>query len=254
MANSRSRYFLYVSIVMLALVLIGFTPTFYLRLFFGAVDGPTNSTSLPWHLVFHGLSMTAWYVIFVAQTWLVSSQRIVDHRKLGIVGLVVSAFVVVSGTLVLMLARIRRIPDGLDTLPPLLPTQGVPLFQSYSFFFFALFIVLAVIYRRRAYLHKRLMLIASLLVISAAFSDERGFRLINEIMPDIVYLDSVVVFLVLASLFFHDWTSRRKIFAVTMFGSFIALPARYLFMETMLGSDIGMRYTDWLTSLLHNSV
>ena len=81
---------------MLAAVVIGFSRTFYLRAFFDVTDR-LGSISLPAHLATHGLVLTGWYALLLAQTSLVSLSRVAIHRRLGIVGVVIAPCVIASG-------------------------------------------------------------------------------------------------------------------------------------------------------------
>ena len=86
----RSAFFLVASVLMVLIVFLGFLPSFYLRFQF-------RTTPLPIHLIVHGVVMTAWMLLFLAQTVLVATLRSDLHRKLGIAGAVLAAIVVVVG-------------------------------------------------------------------------------------------------------------------------------------------------------------
>ena len=86
----RSRFFIGMSLVMLLIVLIGFSPTLYLRAYF---DVPEISGSL-W---MHGIALTAWFVWFVLQTTLVAVDHTGLHRRMGLIGVVVGLVVLVIG-------------------------------------------------------------------------------------------------------------------------------------------------------------
>ncbi len=62
------RYFLAMAVLLLTIVLVGFAPTFHLKVFFG-------TPALPLYLHVHGTLLIAWYALFVAQTVLVASGR-----------------------------------------------------------------------------------------------------------------------------------------------------------------------------------
>src|SRR6186997_2400976 len=75
----------------------GFARTFYGPLVFG---GPRATLSGgPWSPVVltHALFFTAWVVLFVAQTSLIATRRVAVHRRLGIVGAILAAGMVVAG-------------------------------------------------------------------------------------------------------------------------------------------------------------
>ena len=68
------------------IVLIGFSPTFYLRAFF---DVP----AIPLYVYAHGVAMTAWFIWFCVQTTAAYSGRVALHRRLGAIGgFLVAAF------------------------------------------------------------------------------------------------------------------------------------------------------------------
>ena len=72
-------------------VFAGFARTYYLRPYFGT---PALSPLLN----LHGLVFSSWLLLFFIQTVLVAAKRIRVHRRLGIVGAVIAALVVVVGT------------------------------------------------------------------------------------------------------------------------------------------------------------
>jgi hypothetical protein len=252
MPVARSKYFLVVSIIMLLLVFLGFAPTFYLRPVFGMIDQPTSSTVLPVHLILHGLALTAWFVLFCLQAILIFTHRTIHHRKVGVAGIVVALAVVMSGFYVLMNITSRRVAGGMELTPELLSAiRPVIISQTFSLIFFALFIDLAVLLRKHSHTHKRLMFIASILILRAAFSENRLFgAFMHSILPAFFPYGLTVESLLFISLFIHDWTRHKKIFAVTIIGTIVAIPARMLFLSTMMDSDIGTAYTNWFISLM----
>ena len=75
----------------------GFARTFYGPLLIG---GPRATLSGgPWSPVVltHALFFTAWVLLFVAQTSLIAARRVTVHRRLGIVGAILAAGMVVAG-------------------------------------------------------------------------------------------------------------------------------------------------------------
>lgn len=74
---TRNNYFRYMSTLFLALVLIGFARSLYMRSYF---DSPELSP----HLYLHGIALTAWFVLAFVQPWLIKSGRIELHRRFGL--------------------------------------------------------------------------------------------------------------------------------------------------------------------------
>ena len=81
-SHRRSKFFLYVSYALLVIVLIGFSPTFYLRAFF---DVP----AIPLYVYAHGAALTAWFIWFCVQTTAVNNGSVALHRRLGAVGVTI---------------------------------------------------------------------------------------------------------------------------------------------------------------------
>ncbi len=144
--------------VALALVFAGFARSYYLR---AAFDGPP----LTLLLYAHGAVMTAWFVLFAVQARLVAGGRADIHRRLGVFGAVLALAVLVLGTTVAVTgARLGHSPPG---APPPLVFLAVPLGDMLVF---ALLVGAALWFRRRSDVHKRLMLLACVGLLTAAIA------------------------------------------------------------------------------------
>jgi hypothetical protein len=140
----------------------GFARTFYGPLVIG---GPRATLSGgPWSpvVLIHALFFTAWVVLFVAQTSLIAARRVAVHRRLGIVGAILAAGMVVAGFRTAVAATARgAAPPGADPIA----FMAVPLFDLVVF---SGFIIAALVMRRQKDAHKRLMLLAYVSIIAAA--------------------------------------------------------------------------------------
>jgi hypothetical protein len=151
------RFFLGAAILVALVVFVGFAPTFYLR---GAFHHPDP---LPRVFQVHGAVFSAWVILFVLQTALVSMRRTALHRRLGWVGGVVAALMLVTGFLAAAAAVRRGVsPPG---LPPPLIFFAVPFFDLVTF---AALVGAGLSQRAKPAYHKRLMLLATLSVLTAA--------------------------------------------------------------------------------------
>src|SRR5512146_3323646 len=88
-ARREHLFFGGMTIAMLIAVLVGFGPTY----FFSTISGTTFELTRPLH--FHGAAFTTWMVLLVVQTTLVAAGRTDIHRKLGVVGAVLGAVMMV---------------------------------------------------------------------------------------------------------------------------------------------------------------
>jgi hypothetical protein len=137
----------------------GFARTFYLRPLTGA---PPLSP-----LVFaHGVVFTLWMLLLVAQTMLVSAGRLRVHRRLGAVGGVLAAIMVVVG-FATAVAGARRgfIPGANAGIPD--PLAGLAL-SLRDLFAFGAFVAAGIWTRHKRETHKRLMVLATVNLLPAA--------------------------------------------------------------------------------------
>ena len=156
--NDRRLYIL-AAILTPLIVFAGFARTYYLKPFFNVPDLAGRIVHL------HGLVMTAWVLLFVTQVSLVATRRTKIHMRLGILGAVLAALVVVVGVLTALYAAARAIPTITD--PPPLSFLIIPLGDM---LIFSILIGLALYFRRKLDVHKRLMLLAGINLLTPAIA------------------------------------------------------------------------------------
>jgi hypothetical protein len=155
----RDRLFYTGMAIAAALVVFaGFAPTYYLK---GAFGG--RPLSLLLHT--HGLIFTSWILLFVVQTSLVASRRTPLHRRLGVVGGVIAVAMFIAGTMAAIDSARRGFtpPGG----PPPLTFMIIPLGDLLVF---AVLVGAALYLRRQSQTHKRLMLLATLALLTPAIA------------------------------------------------------------------------------------
>jgi hypothetical protein len=177
-------------------VFVGFAPTYYLRAFGNrpmVTIGGMPFTPL-FHL--HGVLFTAFVVLFIVQTTLVASHRVAVHRRLGIAGGLLAVVMTLVGTVTAITAVSRgSVPPGMDPLVFL----AIPLFEM---LLFAIFVGAALWLRANKAVHKRLMLLAYISIISAAVVRLPGVQ--SDLFGD----DLALLFL-LAGIVYDLVTQRR---------------------------------------------
>ena len=156
-AGERAMY-TWAAIAAIAVVFVGFAPTYFLKPLFATPD----LTPLK-HV--HGIVMTSWFVLFLVQARLVATGNTAVHRKLGLAAIALAAAMVVLG----VQAAIAAARAGVTPLPKIPPLAffAVPLGDVVVFG--GLFTA-AILLRRRSPWHKRLMLTASLAMLAPAFA------------------------------------------------------------------------------------
>jgi hypothetical protein len=136
----------------------GFAPTYYLKSYFSA------QPPLAPLLQIHGLVFTLWMVLLVVQTGLIAANRPHVHRRTGIAGgLLAILMMILGGAVAITRARAGLLgpPGG----PPPLVFLAIPM--TTLLVFPALFGA-ALVLRNRADAHKRLALLATLEIVTAA--------------------------------------------------------------------------------------
>lgn len=156
--NDRRLYIL-AAILTPIIVFAGFARTYYLKPFFNVPDLAGRIVHL------HGIVMTAWVLLFVTQVSLVATRRTKIHMRLGILGAVLAALVVIVGVLTALYAAARAIPTITD--PPPLSFLIIPLGDM---LIFSILIGLALYFRRKLDVHKRLMLLAGINLLTPAIA------------------------------------------------------------------------------------
>ena len=151
------RVFLSGMILLLwATVLFGFAKTYFLA---GMVNAPLPNALI--HV--HGAAFTLWMVLLVVQEALIAGRKIKWHKQLGLVGFGLSVAMVVLGVLAATDA-LRRNDDGHSGLGAetfyAIPNTGI--------LTFAVLVYLAYRDRFKPAAHKRLILISTIAITTAA--------------------------------------------------------------------------------------
>lgn len=222
------RFFFGMSIAIALVVFAGFAPTYYLR-------GYYQTEPLPSVFAIHGAVFSAWVVLFVVQAALVSARRTDIHRKLGVLGAVLAPLMLVVG----FQAAITAARRGFSTpgLPPPLVFLAVPFFDLVVF---GGLVAAALWYRRNPAMHKRLMLLAMLAVITAAIARLPGVLPLGPL----AFFGLTNLFL-LAGIMWDKWTRGRVHPAYIWGGLFLVLsqPLRL----AVSGTSWWLAFAGWLT-------
>jgi hypothetical protein len=144
------------SLAALAIMFAGFAKTWFLRSHF-------HPEPLTLTVRLHGAAFTAWVLLLLVQTTLVSARRTDIHRKLGWIGTGLAAFMMVialDAAVIAVHAAVVCCNADLARAFLLIPIADVIVFGA--------LVGCAVIYRREPGTHKRLMLLATLAILDAA--------------------------------------------------------------------------------------
>jgi FtsH-binding integral membrane protein len=198
--RKADRHFFSGMAVACAIILfLGFLPSYFHR----SAELPPLS---PLYQL-HGALFTAWIVLLLAQTALVAGRRTDIHRTLGLAGAFLAAVVFVLGVAVAV-ETLRRNggPPGGDPRKFLAIPLG-------DIIVFGVLVGAAVLQRQDSDTHKRLMLLATISLLTAAVA-----RFLRQVgmggAPNLFYGTDVFV-VVLA---IYDLVSRGRVHPATLWG------------------------------------
>lgn len=226
--NNERRLYLWAAVFIPIVVLIGFARTYYLKGLFG-------TSPLPGLLVhLHGIVMSSWVVLFAAQVWLVAAHRTRLHQRLGVLGAVLAALVILVGVDTAISAAARDSVSG----PQALGFLVIPLSDMLVF---AILIGTALYFRRRMDTHKRLMLLAALNLLPPAIARiplqfiETGGPVVFFGLTDLCVLACIV----------FDTVRNRRLHPVFVWATMLIVASQPLRLM-LAGTDAWMRFATWL--------
>lgn len=156
--SAERKFYSRMALFLVALVFLGFAPSFYLR---GVVPAyPRPNPTLPPAVLLHGAIFTLWMLAVVAQTQLVAAGRRDVHMKLGAatVLLAVALIPIMYLTATWAVARATQPPFTDPLTWTIVPLAGIiP---------FAVMIWQGWAHRRTPQWHKRAMLGAAILIVA----------------------------------------------------------------------------------------
>lgn len=162
---------------LLAIVLVGFTPTFYARAAFEA-------EALPVRLIVHGAVLTAWYGVFALQATLALAGFVRAHRMVGRAAVLFAIAVVVTGLQTALGYAPRLVAeDGLSVQAASSKVAAVVWGNLGMLALFAVFFALAIAAARarRIERHKRWMVMANVILLAPAFARIGRFDAVQAI-------------------------------------------------------------------------
>lgn len=227
------RFYVAMAIAVATVVLVGFSPSFYLK---SVIEAPPPLSALT---IIHGVVFTGWLVVFLAQTSLVAAGRSDLHRLLGIAGVILAAgMVILGGYTAIEGARLGHAPPQ---APPPLQFLAIPLFGISTF---ATLITAAVLNRHRTETHKRLMVLASISITEPAWARMALVGGVPGIAPFIAFGGADLM--VLAAIA-YDYSVSRKVHPAYLYGAAFLLAMQVLSLIAV-NSSLWGSFAQWITS------
>jgi hypothetical protein len=210
LSGTRSRFFMTMAVLLLAIAVVGFAPSFYLKIFF-------STPALPWYLTVHGAVVTAWFALLVAQTALIATDRTAVHRRLGV-------FTVITG-IVLILVTFYVVLNAAASfkerdLTPRPSIELIVLFDLGILVVFSILLWVGISFRNRPAVHKRAMLLASIAIVIPAFGRiPRWAVFAGGLGPILGPIVGFLPLLLLSAMWIHDVSTDKRVHATTAWGS-----------------------------------
>ena len=152
----RNPFYVGLTLLVTAIAFVGFWPTYFGPLFAGTVD------KLPVIHV-HAAVYVGWLAIFIAQAAFAATRRMDLHVRLGNIGIGYGVLVIVMGVTAAISMFVVRVHAG--DLEDAHRRLIAPLLDMV---FFAPLFAAAVRFRRKPEIHKRLMIVATTVLLIAA--------------------------------------------------------------------------------------
>lgn len=227
--RGERRFWGGMAVAMALIAFAGFAPSYYMKSRFGM--GPQLTPLL--HL--HGAVMTAWVLLLVAQTAFIAARRVTWHRRLGVVGVILAALLVVLFTRVAIFRASQGFGPGF--VPPL-QFLAVPLMSA---ILVPVLIGVAVYYRKRSDYHKRLIMLANVEIVTPAAARLFGIMGTSPLVG-FLFMDLFVIAIAV-----RDLVTLRRLHPATLWGGLfvvLSLPVRMAISAT----PAWMSVAKWLTS------
>ncbi len=224
------KFSIALSVFVAAVVVAGFWPTYFGPLLAGIVDKP-------WFIHFHATVYSGWVLVFMTQVFLAATGRLALHRKFGEIAIYYGYTIIAVGVFTAFAMFASRVQAGNIT-----EGQARLLAPLTDMIVFPVFFLLAVRYRHRPELHKRLMLVAmTALLVAAALR----MRFLGELLPlntrTLIWLSPILLAMA------YDGIAKRIVHPVYVIG----LAALYVLSlrRFLSGTDTWLAISGWLANL-----
>ncbi|MEG3083294.1 hypothetical protein U1707_06545 [Sphingomonas sp. PB2P12] len=182
------------AIVIAATVILGFTVN--------AARMHWTFFALPAQVHLHAAVFLSWIMLYVVQNWLIVRGSINRHRQMGVLGACIGVTMVVLGIVTTVMAIEQH------RVPPFFPPGIFLVLDVLGVIGFGILTAWAIILRKQAAWHKRLMLCGTILVMSPALGRLLPMPQLGKFAPLAVFA-SMAVFVIAGMIF--DLRLRGKI-------------------------------------------
>jgi hypothetical protein len=237
--HSPQRFYVVTAIIALVIVAAGFGPAM--------IDTASRRAPLTGFIIAHGVMTLGWLALYLAQTVLVATGRVHLHRRLGTTGAVLAVPIILVGyqTTITMVRR------GFDLSGDLLGRIGVPdatrllgstVFPLGGLVQFGVLVAVALLYRRRPEIHKRLMVLAVVILMAEPLAHLFGhfgipLRLFGPAFSMLLFSHAI-----------YDRITRGRMHPVSFWGGLTLSMVNLLSATVVRPSATWQQFVAWLAS------
>ena len=229
------RFYAAAALLFSLIVLIGFGRTYYFKSFFDTPPLPAGIVHV------HGLLMSIWVALFIAQVALISARRVRVHQRLGYAAIGLAVLIIVTG----LATALRAAKFGSRSTPPDIPPLVFLAVPFCDLVMFALFFGGAIYYRRTASAHKSLMLMTAINFLPPALA-RIPIASLQGLGPLWFFGAPTVLALLCLAL---DWRRRGHVNKVLLV-AIVLLVASYAARLAIMTTDAWRAFATWMVGFV----
>jgi uncharacterized membrane protein YozB (DUF420 family) len=226
----RSYYVAMVGLIWV-LVLWGFSQSFFLRPFFPKFVSPPEPI-----FYVHGALFVGWLALLGIQTMLIATGETRAHRRLGLVGFALVPLMLAMGLYAATFGAFR--PTGFSDIPGTTTSHFFGVLVVWIVVF-TLFAGLALLLRKQPQTHKRLMLLAAIVLAEAAVTRTPPLTFPTSYNENVAFWVTAILLIPMVA---WDLLTMKRLHPATLWGglAFLAYgPLREAFADTSTWRSIG---------------
>jgi hypothetical protein len=216
--GSRPAFYLGMVVALTFTVFLGFSPSFYLRHYLAPRIGlPALPSTL---VIVHGMVFTSWMLLLLAQTLLVRAGDIRLHRRLGVAGATIATLMVILG-IAAQIGQTHRNVVGVLTEPDRILENSLTIGAIAGIVVFGGLVAAAIRLRSRPDVHRRLMLLATTILVAAATG--RIIGMLSDLVPAFAPFAPIGAALLpdtfIIAIVVYDIITVRRLHSATLWGA-----------------------------------
>ena len=232
----KPSFFTVIALIELFGIVVGFTRTFVIPLLIG-------SKSWPWTIFLHAAFAFSWAAIFLIQSLFIQERQYKLHIRLGKWSTLIALGAAISIIPAILFQIERELAEGFGEIAISSIVGSIT-----SATMFLSLVGLGIVYRKKPQAHKRLMLLATIVLLWPAwFRWRHYFPSIDR--PDIWFAVVLADSLIIVA-FIWDWLKNKKIHPALLYGGLFIILENIV--EIFLFDTSGWRaMANFLYNLLH---